>query len=94
MKQAGSGVMFNLVGLRAPLQERGAAYAASMYGLVALTKAAAEELAPYGISVHVLGTGIQHLREAAPSVPTALVAAAFYLCQSELNGQIVNLEDR
>lgn len=94
MKQAGRGVMFNLVGLRGPLQERGAAYAASMYGLIALTKVAAEELAPHGIFVHALGTGIQHFHEAAPSVPMSLVAAAIYLCQSQLNGQIVNLEDR
>jgi len=94
MKQAGAGVMFNLVGLVERPQRRGAAYTASMYGLIALTRAAADELAPYGISVHALGTGIQRFHAAAEDVPLDLIGAALYLCQSKLNGQIVNLEDR
>ncbi len=66
--------------------------AASMYGLVALTRAAAGELGPHGIFVHALGRGIAQFRDAEPSVPADLNGAVLYLCRSNRNGQVVNLE--
>lgn len=92
MRQNGSGVIFNLVSLGLPWQKNAAAYAASMYALIALTKAAAEELGPRGVCVHAVGRGIPEFHNAHPSVPSGLEAAILHLCASSLNGQIVNVE--
>ena len=92
MRPRGSGVMFNLIGMRASRAGQEAAYAASMYGLIALTQAAAHELAPYGIFVHAVGHGIPQFHNADPAVPKDLVGAILHLCGSSLSGQIVNVE--
>ncbi len=91
MRHNGSGVIINWVGLPAAGRPP-AAYAASMYGLIALTKTGAAELAPFGCSVHAVGRGIEAFQDAAPSVPRDLNGAVLYLCTSALNGQIVNVE--
>jgi NAD(P)-dependent dehydrogenase (short-subunit alcohol dehydrogenase family) len=70
-----------------------AGYAASMYGLIALTCAASDELDPYGIRVHALGRGISQFHNAAPEVPRDLAGAVLYLCGQMMSGQIVNLEE-
>ncbi len=92
MRQSGSGVMLNLVGLDSEGGMPAAAYSASMFGLVALTRAAAVEMQPYGISVNAVGHGLREFQRAAPAVPRDLIGAVFYLCQSDLTGQIVNVE--
>lgn len=100
MRAQGAGVIVNLVTLNRPrlaLSEvegsgHEAAYRASMFGLVELTRAAAEELSPYGIRVHAVGSGFAELHRADRSIPTDWMEAVFYLCRSPLNGQIVNVE--
>lgn len=92
MRENGTGVIFNLIGLGAPVQAHSAAYAASMYGLVALTRCAANELGPYKVFVHALGKGLAQFHDAESLVPHDLGGAILYLCRSDRNGQIVNLE--
>ncbi len=93
MKQNGSGRIINLIRLdeAAALE---AAYAASMYGLIALTRAAAKELGPFGVQVHAVTRGMPEFHAADPSVPRGLSEAVLYLCSSSLSGQIVNMEVR
>ncbi len=71
-----------------------AAYLASMAGLAALTRSASIEFASYGVHVHAVGTGFPEFHHADPSVPADLIEAVLYLCRSDLNGQILNLEER
>jgi 3-oxoacyl-[acyl-carrier protein] reductase len=92
MRASGSGRIINLVNLDSPAESGNAAYAASMYALIALTRAAAAELGQYGISVNAVGRGIPDFQVADPSIPRDLNEAMLYLCKSSLNGQIVNLE--
>ena len=92
MRASGSGRIINVVNLDRPAQSGNAAYAASMYALIALTDAAAAELGHYGISVNAVGRGIPDFHHADPSIPRDLNGATLYLCKSSLNGQIVNLE--
>jgi len=74
--------------------EKEAAYLASMAGLVALTRSASIEFASYGVHVHAVGTGFPEFQHVHPSVPADLIESVLYLCRSDLNGQIVNLEER
>lgn len=92
MRQNGAGRIFNLISFGDPERSQQAAYTASMHGLIALTLAAARELGPYGISVHAIGAGLGTFHHADPLVPRDLDRALLYLCDSPLNGQIVNLE--
>ncbi len=92
MRQNGRGIIINLIGLDKPTDVQSAAYAASMYGLIALTRTAAAELGPYGVFVHAVGGGIARFHDAESSVPRDLRNAILYLCSSRRNGQIVNLE--
>jgi NAD(P)-dependent dehydrogenase (short-subunit alcohol dehydrogenase family) len=92
MKQSGSGRIISLIGLDGPPHQSGPAYAASMYGLVALTRAAAAELAQFGVFVNAIGRGLSHFDEAGAKLPRTLEAAALYLCASSVSGQILNLE--
>ncbi len=94
MREQQSGIIFNLIGLDKPADMQAPAYAASMYGLVALTLSAAAELGPYGIFVHAVGRGIGKFHQAEGAVPGDLNAAVLYLCDSNRNGQIANVEDR
>ena len=93
MRQSGSGRIINLICLGEGAASE-AAYAASMYGLIALTRAAAEELGPFGVYVHAVTRGIPEFQAADPSIPADLSGAVLHLCSSSLNGQIVNAEDQ
>jgi 3-oxoacyl-[acyl-carrier protein] reductase len=95
MKEKGSGVIVNLI-MASPLEARKeAAYLASMNGLVALTRSAVDELSPFGIRVHAMGTGLKEFQYFDAAVPRELVQAVLYLCRNEsLNGQIVNVEEQ
>lgn len=92
MRQNGSGCILHLIHLADESQRRSAAYAASMYALVAFTHAAAAELGQYGVFVHAVGRGILELEDAVPAVPRSLNEAVLYLWASSLNGQVVNVE--
>jgi NAD(P)-dependent dehydrogenase (short-subunit alcohol dehydrogenase family) len=92
MRAKGSGVMINLISARLLEVQNEAAFNASMAGLVALTRSAANELSSFGIRVHIVGTGIAEFHQADASVPSDFVGAVMYLCRSSLNGQIVNVE--
>ena len=100
MKEKGSGVIVNLI-MASPLEASAenarnkAAYLSSMHGLVALTRNAADELSPFGVRVHAVGTGLEKFQRVDANVPHnhQLVDAVLYLCRNEsLNGQIVNVE--
>ena len=92
MKQKGSGLIINLIGMKERSLLKSAAFAASMYGLVALTRAASDELAPHGIFVQAVVRSMAEFHNASPSAPTDLVGAVLYLCSSPLSGQIINVE--
>jgi len=94
MRTKGSGVIVNLITATHSGVEKEAAYLASMAGLAALTRSASIEFASYGIHVHAVGTGFPEFHHAELSVPLGLIEAVLYLCQSDLNGQIVNLEEQ
>ena len=91
MKERGSGCMINLINLEVS-DRPSAAYVAGMYGLLAITSAAAAELGRFGVHIHAVGRGFPHLHRADRSIPTDLNEAVLYLCGSTLNGQIVSLE--
>ena len=95
MRANGSGVIVNLTMAKPPEARDEAAYLASRYGLVALTRSAAEELSPFGIRVHAVGTGLQEFQRVHAEVPHHnLQDAVLYLCHNEsLNGQIVHVEE-
>ncbi len=83
MRDQGSGVIVNLI-MASPLQVRNeAAYLASMNGLVALTRSAADELSPLGIRVHAVGTGLKEFQHFDAAVPREFVQAVLYLCRNE-----------
>lgn len=94
MRAQSSGVMINLISARPLEVQNEAAYNASMAGLVALTRSAANELSSFGIRVHAVGTGIAEFHQAEPSVPSDFMEAVMYLSCSPLNGQIVNAEGK
>ncbi len=97
MQQNGGGVIVNLI----PLAGRegkvgGAAYLSSMMGLVGFTRTAARELAPHGVRVHALGTGIAEIQRASADAcfPSSFNEALLYLCDEKnarLSGQIVDI---
>jgi NAD(P)-dependent dehydrogenase (short-subunit alcohol dehydrogenase family) len=95
MKEKGSGVIVNLIMASPHEAQKEAAYLASMYGLIALTRSAADELSPFGVRVHAVGRRLEKFQFADADVPhDHLVEAVFYLCRNEsLNGQIVNVEE-
>ena len=96
MRVQGSGVIINLISTGAfqdiQLLNKGA-YMASMYGLMALTRAAADELAAFGIQVHGVGTGLAEFHKAEPNTPSNLIGAVLYLCGSSVTGQFVNVKE-
>ena len=97
MREQGSGVIVNLIsaGISQPegIQNK-TAYMASMYGLLALTRAAAAELAPFGIHVHAAGSGLAEFQQAETTIPTGFIETVLYLCESSSTGQIINVEER
>jgi NAD(P)-dependent dehydrogenase (short-subunit alcohol dehydrogenase family) len=99
MREKGSGVIVNLI-MASPLEASAenarnkAAYLSSMHGLVALTRSAADELSPFGIRVHAVGTGLKEFQRCDAEIPHKIVEAVLYLCRNEsLNGQIVHVEE-
>jgi 3-oxoacyl-[acyl-carrier protein] reductase len=96
MRVQGSGVIINLISADTSQMEgtrNKAAYLASMYGLIALTRTAAVELTPSGIHVHAVGNGLMEFRRAEPGAPSGAIEAVLYLCESSLTGQIINVEE-
>ncbi len=79
MRAKGSGVIVNLI-MANPLEAgKEAAYLASMNGLASLTRSAADELSPFGIRVHAVGTGLEKVQSADANVPhKSLVEAVLY----------------
>ena len=97
MKVQGSGVIINLISADTSQMEgtqNKAAYLASMYGLIALTRTAAVELSPFGIHVHAVGSGLMELSQSEPAAPSNAIEAVLYLCESSSTGQIINVEER
>jgi NAD(P)-dependent dehydrogenase (short-subunit alcohol dehydrogenase family) len=92
MRENLSGTILNWISLAPSASAHSAAYAASAYGLVAVTRAAAAELAPHGVMVHAVGRGLAAFEDAEPSTPRDLRGAALALCGPTRPGQIVNLE--
>jgi NAD(P)-dependent dehydrogenase (short-subunit alcohol dehydrogenase family) len=91
MRAQGGGIILNLIPLAGHTETGHAAYAASKLGLLGLTRLAAEELAPYGIRVHAVGTG---LTEAARAENQAgeTVATVLSLCEPSQPPRIVTLK--
>ena len=86
MRELGGGVILNIgpeegTGLGAPPR---AAYLASRHGLLAFTRAAARELAPYNIRVNALCPR--------PGETGAAVDVAIFLCSpdSEVTGEVIS----
>ena len=94
MRAQGSGVIVNIITAGESHDKNKAAYMTSMYGLVGLTRSASDELAPYGIHVHAVGSGLEEFQQADKNVPTGLIEAVCFLCGSSLSGQIVNVEEK
>jgi 3alpha(or 20beta)-hydroxysteroid dehydrogenase len=97
MRTQGSGVIINIItasGSQGGQAGNKAAYLASMYGLLELTRSASVELAPFGIHVHAVGSGLAEFQHADAAVPSGVTEAVSYLCGSSLNGQIVNVEEK
>jgi NAD(P)-dependent dehydrogenase (short-subunit alcohol dehydrogenase family) len=95
MREKGSGVIINLIMARPFEAKTEAAYLASMNGLIALTRSAADELSSFGIRVHAVGTGLKDFQHCDGNVPQHnFVDAVLYLCRdNSLNGQIVSVEE-
>jgi 3-oxoacyl-[acyl-carrier protein] reductase len=91
MRVQGGGVIINLIPLAGHTQTGHAAYIASKLGLLGLTRLAAEELSPYGIRVHAVGTG---LTEAAQVENRAgeTVATVLSLCEPSDTAQVIALQ--
>jgi NAD(P)-dependent dehydrogenase (short-subunit alcohol dehydrogenase family) len=95
MLERGGGVIINIASLSGGtvLLDR-AAYVASLFGLVGLTRQAARELFTYGIRVHAVGRGLGRFQNTGTTVPADLSRAVLFLCSphsSHLTGHIVNL---
>jgi NAD(P)-dependent dehydrogenase (short-subunit alcohol dehydrogenase family) len=71
-----------------------AAYVASVFGLVGLTRQAARELFAYNIRVHAVGRGLGRFQNTGTTVPADLSRAVLFLCSpraAHLTGHIVNM---
>lgn len=92
MREAGGGVIVNVAPIagRADMPDR-SAYVTTKVGLVGLTRQAAVELAPHGIRVYGVVTGLPELasgHEAHDDIATAVLS----LCQGDAPaGQIINI---
>lgn len=95
MREYGGGVIVNLASLSGGtvVLDR-AAYVASLFGLMGLTRQAARELFAYNIRVHAVGRGLGRFQNSGASVPADLSRAVLFLCSeqaAQLTGHIVNL---
>jgi NAD(P)-dependent dehydrogenase (short-subunit alcohol dehydrogenase family) len=95
MRDRGGGVIINMASLSGgTVALDRAAYVASLFGLVGLTRQAARELFAYGIRVHAVGRGLGRFQNTGATVPAELSRAVLFLCSpraSHLTGHIVNL---
>jgi NAD(P)-dependent dehydrogenase (short-subunit alcohol dehydrogenase family) len=95
MRERGGGVIINLASLSGgTVALDRAAYVASLFGLVGLTRQAARELFAYGIRIHAVGRGLGRFQNTGATVPADLSRAVLFLCSpraSHLTGHIVNL---
>lgn len=93
MRAQGSGVIIQWVGLNPSEVQDDAAYRASMWALLSLTHSASDELSPFGIRVHAIGTGLSEFQASEAGAPRQhLVDVIAYLCASPLSGQIIDVE--
>ena len=95
MRERGGGVIVNIASLSGGtvVLDR-AAYVASLFGLVGLTRQAARELFAYGIRVHAVGRGLGRFQNAGTTVPADMSRAVLFLCgprAAHLTGHIVNM---
>ena len=56
-------------------------------------QAAARELSEYNTHLHTVGTGLQIAYHTDASVPSDVVEAVWFLADSPLNEQIINVEE-
>jgi 3-oxoacyl-[acyl-carrier protein] reductase len=95
MRERGGGVIINMASLSGgTIALDRAAYVASLFGLVGLTRQAARELFSYGIRVHAVGRGLGRFQNTGTTVPADMSRAILFLCSprsSHLTGHIVNL---
>lgn len=90
MRQQGKGVILNLGASEKYLQSlsNSAALSASKLGLMGLTKAAGQELAPYQIRVNALCPGRASI--------SSIIESAFYLCSPQARSftrQIIEIDE-
>ncbi len=95
MRERGGGVIVNIASLSGGtvVLDR-AAYVASLFGLVGLTRQAARELFAYGIRVHAVGRGLGRFQNTGTTVPADMSRAVLFLCgprAAHLTGHIVNM---
>lgn len=95
MRERGGGVIVNMASLSGgTVALDRAAYVASLFGLVGLTRQAARELFSFGIRVHTVGRGLGRFQNTGTTVPADLSRAVLFLCSersAHLTGHIVNL---
>lgn len=95
MRERGGGVIINLVSLSGgTVALDRAAYIASMFGLIGLTRQAAREFFAYGVRVHVVGRGLGRFQNTGTTAPADLSRAVLSLCgegAADLTGHIVNV---
>jgi NAD(P)-dependent dehydrogenase (short-subunit alcohol dehydrogenase family) len=94
MRVRGGGVIMNLLGATDAAQGgTAAAYEVCAGALLSLTRAAARELAPLGIRVHALVSGLVEAGAEDRNGPTTLTTAVLQLLAGrDLNGSILRLE--
>ncbi len=100
MRDQGGGMIINIsASERAALMDR-AAFTASKTGLLGLTRAAAEELAPYNIRVNAVCPGIAAPEETPhrpPQIPPDVIGLVLYLASpaaAHLTGQVIDAVHR
>jgi 3-oxoacyl-[acyl-carrier protein] reductase len=95
MRENGGGTIINLVSLSGgTVALDRAAYVASLFGLVGLTRQAARELFAYNIRVHAVGRGLGRFQNTGATIPVDLSRAVLFLCSSRaahLTGHVVNM---
>lgn len=95
MREHGGGVIINLASLSGgTVSLDRAAYVASIFGLMGLTRQAARELFAHNIRVHAVGHGLGRFQNTGTTVPADLVRAVLFLCSpraAHLTGHIVNM---
>ncbi len=95
MRERGGGVIINLVSLSGGTMALDrAAYVASMFGVIGLTRQAARELFAYHIRVHAIGRGLGRFQTDGMTVPADLVRGVLFLCSDQaahFTGYIVSL---